>query len=96
MERRRRTDRGWTCWLAMRAGELWDFVDKRDIDKHVVSMAVFAGTVTVMRWAMAFATEALAAGTETFEAAAVIAAVLAPYMAMQAAALKWYFETRSA
>lgn len=95
MERRRRTDGGLLCWVALRAGELWDFIDKRDIDKHVVSVAIFYGTIKVSMWGMSFASQALSTGTETFEAAAVIAAVLAPYMALQAAALKWYFETRS-
>ncbi len=109
---RRRQDDGFLCWLALRAGQFWDFIDKRDIDKHVLSLAILYGSVHVTRWAMNFAEiaakvpgaaqpaamayEGVAVSSSSgFEAAAIIAAVLAPYMALQAAALKYYFETRS-
>jgi hypothetical protein len=109
-EPRRRRDDRWLCWVALRASQLWDWVDKRDIDKHAVSLAIFFGTFKVTAWAMGFAE--IAAGVEPtmtvrpdmgesgavatpFEAAAIIAAVLAPYMALQAAAVKYYFETRA-
>lgn len=113
MELQGATDRGFWCTLALRASQLWDFVDKRDIDKHAVSLAILCGAVWVLRWAMRFAEVALQhagpaaqaaiPGVEGFtqpagsgfEAAAVITAVTAPYMAMQAMALKFYFETRS-
>lgn len=70
----------------------WDWIDKRDIDKHLLTMGIFWGTVKLTEWAMAFATANPAkAGIEV---AAVIAAVTAPYMALQAAAIKYYFESR--
>lgn len=73
-------------------GLLWDWIDKRDIDKHALSLGVFYGTVTVTKWAMLFAaSHPTRAGVEI---AAIIAAVCAPYMALQAAALKYYFESR--
>lgn len=76
-------------WLA----RLWDFIDDRDIDKHLLSMAIMYGTIQVTEWAMRFANlhgdSANGAGT-----AAIIAAVTTPYMALQAASLKFYFDTR--
>lgn len=91
--RRRNTDRGWLCTLALRASQLWDFIDKRDIDKHFVSIVILFGTFKVTKWAMEFAY--FHAETGGIEAAAIIAAVLAPYMALQAAAVAWYFKARS-
>lgn len=70
----------------------WDFVDHRDIDKHIVSVAIMYGTVNVTHWAMWFAQNSTLTGVER---AAVIAAVSAPYMALQAAALSFYFKART-
>jgi len=93
---RRTGDReGWrrvTCWLALRASEAWDWIDKRDIDKHTVSLAILYGTAVVTRWAMHFAEHGDRPGLEV---AAIIGAVLAPYMALQAAAIAWYFKART-
>ncbi len=72
---------------------IWDWVDQRQIDKHALSMGIFWGTVKLTEWAMAFASaNPSRAGIEV---AAVIAAVTAPYMALQAAAIKYYFESRA-
>lgn len=83
--RDRSSDRGWLT-------RVWDWIDERNIDKHAVSMGIFYGTVKITTWAMAYAS----AETDKsgIEVAAVIAAVAAPYMALQAAALKFYFEAR--
>jgi hypothetical protein len=81
-----------TCWTARRLSELWDWVDSRDIDKHAVSVAIMLGTYKLTEWAMAYA----AAHPEKagLDLAAVIAAVTGPYMALQAAALAFYFNSR--
>lgn len=78
--------------MAMRASQAWDFIDKRDIDKHIVSLAVLSGTYTVTSWAMQYAVHAERPGLEV---AAIIAAVQVPYMALQAAAIAWYFRART-
>lgn len=91
-EQRRAEDRGLLCQLALRAGQFWDFIDKRDIDKHIVSIAILAGTYTVTRWSMQYAGQGDRPGLEV---AAIIAAVQVPYMALQAAALAWYFRART-
>lgn len=73
-------------------GRIWDWIDKRDIDKHVVSMAVLFGTIKVTEWSMMFAS--LHADKPGIEIAAIIAAVTTPYMALQAAVIKFYFDSR--
>jgi len=69
----------------------WDWIDDRDIDKWVVSLIILYGTVDVMRWAMHYAENGDRPGLEI---AAIIAAVSAPYMALQGFAVKWFFEAR--
>ena len=71
---------------------MWVWIDERDIDKHVMSAAIFYGTVLVTRWAMNYAD--VHADSSGIEVAAVLAAVMAPYMALQAAAVKYYFDAR--
>jgi len=87
----RRGARALACWLALRASEAWDWVDRRQIDKHFVSLAILYGTVRVTDWAMRFAEEAERPGLEV---AAIVGAVIAPYMALQAAAIGFYFRAR--
>ena len=84
--RRRSEDDGWVT-------RAWDWIDERDIDKHFVSLAILYGTVRIKEWAMGYAS----ADTDKsgLEVAAVIAAVSAPYMALQAAAIAFYFKART-
>ena len=67
---------------------IWDWVDRRQVDKHLVSISVLYGTVRVTEWAMLFA-------SAHPDGALVIAAVTAPYMALQAAVIKFYFDSRN-
>jgi hypothetical protein len=78
--------------MLQKLGQLWDWIDKRDIDKHVLTMGIFWGTVKLTSWAMAFTSQH--PDKPGIELAAIIAAVTAPYMALQAAAIKFYFESR--
>jgi hypothetical protein len=71
----------------------WDWIDQRDIDKHAVSVVILYGTKVLTSWAMTFA--AAHADKPGLEIAAIIAAVTAPYMALQAAAIKFYFDSRT-
>lgn len=75
-------------WFA----RLWDFIDKRDIDKHTISVCIMYGTIKVTEWAMTFAHAH--ADKTGMEIAAIIAAVLGPYSLLQAAAIKYYFDSR--
>ncbi len=70
----------------------WDWIDARDIDKHAVSVFIMMGTYKLTEWAMTYA----GAHPEKpgLEIAAIIAAVTAPYMALQAAAIAFYFRAR--
>ena len=81
-------DKGILCKTALVFGEAWDFIDRRQIDAYAISIGVLWGSVQVMEWAMGFA--------ERFpDKALSIAAVTAPYMALQAAAIKFLFDARS-
>lgn len=91
IEQRRSDDQGWLCWLASRLSQAWDWIDKRDIDKHAVSLAILSGTIFITHWAMGYAERGDRPGLEV---AAIIAAVLAPYSALQAAAIAFYFRAR--
>jgi hypothetical protein len=84
---RRETD-GWLGGIV----RFWNWVDRRDIDKHLVSLAILFGTAILTRWAMHYAEIGNRPGMEV---AAIIAAVTAPYMALQAAAISFYFTARS-
>lgn len=92
IEQRRAEDQGWLCWVAARASQFWNFIDARDIDKHFVSLAILYGTTQVTAWSMRFAEHGDRPGIEI---AAIIGAVAAPYMALQAAAVSFYFKARA-
>lgn len=83
---RRSTDK-WVGWIS----KFFDWVDNRDVDKHLVSLLILWGTVELTRWAQRFAEHGDRPGLEV---AAIIAAVMAPYMGLQAAALAFYFRAR--
>lgn len=70
----------------------WDWVDNRDIDKHAVSVAIMYGTVKITEWSMKFAASS---GRPGMEVAAIIAAVGGPYSLLQAAAIAFYFKSRT-
>ena len=89
--RRRRGDRGWFGELVLAGSTFWDWVDKRQIDVHVLSTSVLYGTILITHWAMTFATSSPRPGLEV---AAIIASVSAPYMALQAAAISFVFKAR--
>lgn len=80
--------------MILYCGTLWDWFDKRDIDKHIVTLAILYGTKMLTDWAMLFA--ATNAARPGIEIAAIIAAVTGPYMVLQTAAIKFYFESRPA
>lgn len=84
---RRRTDT-WFGWLT----RIWDWIDARDIDKHIVVVVTMCWTWRLTEWSMHYAATSPRPGLEV---AAILAAVGAPFLAMQGAALKWYFEARS-
>lgn len=92
-KRERAGDGGILCRIALRASQLWDFIDARDIDKHAVSLVILVGTIKVTMWAFHFSE--LHMDKSGAELALVVASVTAPYMALQAAAISFYFRARS-
>jgi len=92
LRQQRSTDRGLLCAIAKYMSLGWDWIDKRQIDKHSVSIMVMWGTVEITKWSMAFANFSERPGIEV---AAIIAAVGVPYMGLQAAAITFYFRARA-
>ena len=89
---KRASDSGILCTLAVRASQFWDWIDARDIDKHVVSLAILCGTYSIVTWAMGFA-EAHPE-IDGLHMAAIIGAVTGPYSLLQGAAIGFYFAAR--
>lgn len=89
-ERRRYTDQAPLCRLARVASLGWDWIDRRLIIERTVALAILYGTIKVLGWAMGFAE----AHNEEHgsDAALIIASVLAPYMTLQGAAIKFMFD----
>lgn len=89
---RRGSDQGFWCSLVLRMTQLWDFIDKRQIDVHVMSWSVFGLGVYVVFWTMEYAW----AHPEKpgLELAAICAAILAPVTPMVAKVIDWYFRAR--
>lgn len=83
---------GWMCWLALRLSEAWDFIDQRDIDKHLAFwLTALCGWD--LTWEMIdFAKEALNAKVPMAEIGVAIAAIGAPYSLFAGFVGKWYFE----
>lgn len=82
------------CWVAQRLTELWDFIDKRDIDKHAFTWLVGACAWDVTRWGMKFAeAHPEMSGAEL---AAVMIAVGGPVALFAGAVTSWYFRRQDA
>lgn len=90
---RRNEDRGALCRIARVASLGWDWIDKRQIFERFIAVAILYGTVKVTGWAMGYA-EGHTEKNGT-DAAAIIGAVVLPYMALQAAAIGFMFRARS-
>lgn len=93
IEHRRETDKGWLCWIALRASQTWDFIDQRDIDKHLMAWAIFGMTCYITKWALDFVW--IYPDKSGLETAAQIGAVMAPWSAVQMYVVKQYFEART-
>ena len=92
-QHRRQADKGWLCWVALRFADAWDWVDDRDIDKHLMAWATFSATVYMLFWCMEYAW----AHPEKpgLEIGLIIAALLTPWTPVQGAVIKWYFASRT-
>ena len=73
-------------------GRMWDWIDKRQVFERFIAVAILYGTIRVTGWAMDYAEMH---GEKTGgDAAFIIAAVCAPYMTLQAAAIAFMFKAR--
>ena len=82
-----------TGWTATKASQTWDWIDKRQIVERFVALCILYGTIEIVTWSMTYAE--IHAEKSGIEAAAIIAAVAAPYMALQAAAIGFMFKRLS-
>lgn len=87
----RANDRGLLCFIAMRAGQFWDFIDKRQIDAQIYSGIILGLSIKITVWAMHFAIHSDRPGTDI---AAILAAVLVPWSGLQTMALKFHLDAR--
>lgn len=92
-EARRAGDGGILCKVALRAGQFWDFIDQRDIDKHLIAWATFYITYFLLNWVLNFVW--VYPDKPGLEVAAIVAAVLMPWTPVQGAVIKWYFAART-
>lgn len=92
IDQRRAEDKRLPCRIAGVCSLAWDWFDKRLVLERFVCLCILYGTIRVTEWGMLFA-EVHGEQTGT-EAAAIIAAVLAPYMALQGAAIAFMFRAR--
>ena len=90
--KRREDDKGWLCWLAMRGSQFFDWIDKRQIDAYSVLIFSLWMTAEVLFWAMDFADTH--PDMDGLKMAAMIGAVVGPWVTMQAALVKFYFDAR--
>lgn len=91
---RRRTDSVIGA-LVKSGAATWDFIDRRQIDKHIVTWFIIVGTVNLTLWAKDFASLFFTTGKSGADIALIIGAVTAPWSLVQAAALAFYFRARA-
>lgn len=89
----RATDRGALCRVARICSLGWDWFEKRQIFERAISVAILYGTISIVHWAMDFA---VSHGERSgVDAAAIIAAVGAPYLALQSVAAAFLLKGKS-
>lgn len=91
-ENRRASDVGIWCVIAQRAREVFDWIDRRQIDAYAVSFIILYATIKITEWAMAFVDKY--PNKPGVEVAAIIAAVMVPWSGLQAACVKFLFDAR--
>lgn len=70
----------------------WDWIDRRGVVRRWVLFFTLWMTYRVTDWAFAYAHDALGHGG--FEVSTTIAAITAPFAALQAFVFKWYLDSR--
>lgn len=93
-EQNRRSDdeRRFWCRIAIRATQVWDFIDNRQIDVHAMAWSVFAMTGYVVYWSMEFVWQH--PDKPGLEVAAIVGAVNLPITPVLAKVVDWYFNAR--
>lgn len=97
--KKRASDGGFLCRFARVLSLGWDWIDRRDVDKHVMAWAVFiftiAGTWYLIDWTLDYAyTHPEKSGVEL---GLIVAAYMVPWngvLAVLTFVIKWYFERK--
>lgn len=82
-----------SCWTAARLSEFWDFIDKRQIDVHLVCWAFLALTGYVVFWAMEYVWQH--PDKPGLEVAAIVGAVTLPLTWIMPKIIEQYFKARA-
>ena len=77
--------------IAALLARFWDWIDQRDVDKHLMAWAIMYLTIKMSLWTVDFVGATTRAGTDV---AAIIAAIWLPWSGVQAVVIKWYFDAR--
>jgi hypothetical protein len=85
-------DHGFWCIVARRASDTWDFIDKRDIDKHTLVWAVYALAGYSVYWSMEFVWAH--PDKPGLEVGAIVTAVNLPLSWVLAKVTDFYFRAR--
>ena len=91
-EQRRAGDTGWLCLVALRGSQFFDWIDRRQIDAWGVLVFSLWMTTFVLEWAMDFADSH--PELDGAKMAMIIASVVAPWVTMQGALVKFHFDAR--
>jgi len=84
---------GFWCLVARRLSDFWEFIDKRDIDKHTLVWAVYALTGYSVYWSMEFVWEH--PDKPGIEIGVIVGAVNLPLSWVLTKVTDFYFRARS-
>ena len=92
MMQRRLTDQGALGHVIAGLVAFWDWVDRRQLDAWGVLIFSLVMTVRVLEWGIDFADSH--PDMDGLKTAAIITAIVAPWVTMQAALVKFHFDAR--
>jgi hypothetical protein len=90
---RRSGDQGFWCRAAKRASDFWEFIDKRQIDVHLMAWSAFSMTGYVVYWSMEFVWAH--PDKPGLEVGAIVGALMLPITPVMAKIVDLYFKARN-
>ena len=74
-----------------KCSRVWEWISKQQLDTKILGWVILCGTAWVVMWAAEFAWYS---SRDSIGVAAIIAAVTAPYMALQAVVASFVFKSK--